>query len=234
MPALSLVLWGVFGLLAIAGRALLQKQRTGSFGVSGISGAPGSVEWIGGVLFALAIALGVAAPALALADVAEPIEGIDTTAAHTAGIVLYAVGLAATLFAQVAMGSSWRIGVDESERTDLVTDGPFAIVRNPIYAGMLPALGGLALICPSVVALGAWALMLCALEIQTRLVEEPHLLAVHGDAYASYAARVGRFVPGLGRVREARRAGRRPRPAPPRDRRAGRGPAARRRGTSRG
>jgi protein-S-isoprenylcysteine O-methyltransferase Ste14 len=203
MPTLSLVFWGLFGLLAIVGRALLQKRRTGSFGVTGISGAPGSIEWIGGVLFGLAIVLGVAAPILALADVAEPLEEIDTAGVHAAGIVLYALGLTGTLAAQLAMGSSWRIGVDESERTDLVTGGLFAIVRNPIYSAMLPTLVGLTLICPSLVAITALVLMIAALEIQTRLVEEPHLLTAHGDAYASYAARVGRFVPGVGKVRGA-------------------------------
>ena len=32
------------------------------------------------------------------------------------------------------------------------------------------------------------------------LVEEPYLLAMHGAAYAAYAARAGRFVPGIGRL----------------------------------
>jgi protein-S-isoprenylcysteine O-methyltransferase Ste14 len=47
--------------------------------------------------------------------------------------------------------------------------------------------------------LGAGALF-AALELQTRAVEEPYLLRTHGEAYAAYAARVGRFVPGLGRL----------------------------------
>jgi protein-S-isoprenylcysteine O-methyltransferase Ste14 len=33
-----------------------------------------------------------------------------------------------------------------------------------------------------------------------RIVEEPYLLAKHGDAYRGYLANVGRFVPGVGRV----------------------------------
>jgi protein-S-isoprenylcysteine O-methyltransferase Ste14 len=37
------------------------------------------------------------------------------------------------------------------------------------------------------------------LQIQVRLVEEPYLLRVHGDAYRRYAERTGRFVPWLGR-----------------------------------
>jgi protein-S-isoprenylcysteine O-methyltransferase Ste14 len=51
-----------------------------------------------------------------------------------------------------------------------------------------------------VVALAGLAALWLALEIQVRLVEEPYLLRTHGDAYREYAARVGRFVPGLGRL----------------------------------
>jgi protein-S-isoprenylcysteine O-methyltransferase Ste14 len=42
---------------------------------------------------------------------------------------------------------------------------------------------------------------LVALEIQIRLVEEPYLERVHGDAYRRYATATGRFVPGVGRLR---------------------------------
>lgn len=52
------------------------------------------------------------------------------------------VGIAATLYAQIAMGNSWRIGVDPTERTTLVTNGPFALVRNPTFAARSPPLSG--------------------------------------------------------------------------------------------
>ena len=39
-----------------------------------------------------------------------------------------------------------------------------------------------------------------AMEIQVRLVEEPYLQQVHGEDYARYASRTGRFVPGIGRL----------------------------------
>ena len=103
-----------------------------------MSGRPGSAEWFAGVLFVVALVVGVAAPVLALADVVEPIAALDTTGVHVAGIALFAAGLAATLAAQFAMGESWRIGVDESERTDLVVTGPFSLARNPIFAAMPP------------------------------------------------------------------------------------------------
>jgi len=204
MPELALVLWLVFGLLALGGRILLQLRRTGSTGVTGISGATGSVEWWGGLLFVGSLAAGGVAPVLELTDTLEPLDALDTTAVQIAGLVLYAFGLAICVGAQLAMGASWRIGVDESERTELVTDGPFAIVRNPIYSGVIPLVAGLTLLAPNPVAIAAFVALVAALEIQVRLVEEPHLLRAHNPAYREYASRVGRFVPGLGLLREPR------------------------------
>ena len=87
------------------------------------------------------------------------------------------------------MGTSWRIGVDASERTDLVTTGPFALARNPIFAAMLPTSLGLALLVPNVVALIGFAALVVALELQARAVEEPYLLRVHGDDVRGVRAR---------------------------------------------
>jgi protein-S-isoprenylcysteine O-methyltransferase Ste14 len=137
---------------------------------------------------------------LALLDVVEPIPTLDTTAAHVAGLFLAVAGIGLTFYAQVAMGASWRIGVDPGERTQLVTSGPFALVRNPIFAAMLPTALGLALLVPSWVALAGLVGLIAALELQVRVVEEPYLLQAHGETYAAYAARVGRFAPKLGRL----------------------------------
>jgi protein-S-isoprenylcysteine O-methyltransferase Ste14 len=201
MPELALVLWLVYFALAIVGRAALQYRRTGSSGLIGLSAAAGSREWFGGVLFAGAIAIAVAAPILDLADTGGVYEDFDTTAVHVAGIVVFALGLAATIASQLAMGTSWRVGVDESERTELVTSGVFAAVRNPIYTAMIASFAGLALLVPGPVSFGSVILLVIALEMQTRLVEEPHLRRVHGGTYLDYGSRVGRFVPGIGLMR---------------------------------
>jgi len=198
---IALALYLVYLAVAFGLRTWIQIRRTGSSGFKGISGRPGSLEWIAGVLFVVAIAIGVAAPVLDVYDVLDPIEALDSDGVAVAGIVLFALGLGATLWAQIAMGASWRIGVDEAERTELVTDGPFAIVRNPIFAGMLPTSVGLVLVVPNAVAFIGLAALVLALEIQVRLVEEPYLLRMHGQAYSDYAGTVGRFVPGLGRIR---------------------------------
>lgn len=187
--------------LAFGLRTLVQLRRTGSSGFRGVSGRPGSAEWLGGILFVVALVAGVAAPVLDLAGVLDPVGVLDADVTRAAGIAIFALGLAATLAAQFAMGDAWRIGVDPDERTELVTSGPFALVRNPIFSGMLPASLGLALMVPNAAALLGLLALLVALEIQVRLVEEPYLLTAHGRRYADYAAGVGRFVPGVGRLR---------------------------------
>jgi protein-S-isoprenylcysteine O-methyltransferase Ste14 len=99
------------------------------------------------------------------------------------------------------MGASWRIGVVEQKRTTLVTGGPFAHVRNPIFTAVMVFAVGMLLAVPNVVSLVGFATVVAGIQLQVRLVEEPYLLRAHGAAYREYAARVGRFVPAVGRLR---------------------------------
>jgi protein-S-isoprenylcysteine O-methyltransferase Ste14 len=112
------------------------------------------------------------------------------------------VGIVATVAAQLAMGASWRIGVDPAERTSLVTSGPFALVRNPIFTATLVTFLGLTPAVPSLLSIIGLIVLVVGVELQVRRVEEPHLLDVHGAAYVQFAARTGRFLPGLGRLPE--------------------------------
>ena len=80
-----------------------------------------------------------------------------------------------------------------------MTHGPFSWARNPIFAAMLPTSLGLTLMVPSWLALVGFVALVIALQLQVRVVEEPYLREVHGDAYSRYEASVGRFVPRLGR-----------------------------------
>jgi protein-S-isoprenylcysteine O-methyltransferase Ste14 len=52
---------------------------------------------------------------------------------------------------------------------------------------------------PNVLAFLMLAAFVTAMQIQVKLVEEPHLEQAHGDAYRRYAARTGRFLPRIGR-----------------------------------
>jgi protein-S-isoprenylcysteine O-methyltransferase Ste14 len=200
METMALAGYGVFFALAFGLRSWVHHRRTGTTGFVGLTGRVGSAEWLGGALFAVALVAAVAAPVLALAGVLAPSAAFDRSEIRTAGIVLWLAGVAGTLWAQFAMGESWRIGVDPSARTALVARGPFRLVRNPIFTAMTIATLGLGLLVPNVVAALAVVTLVVALEVHVRLVEEPYLTRTHGDAYRDYAARTGRFLPGIGRL----------------------------------
>ncbi|WP_437979183.1 isoprenylcysteine carboxylmethyltransferase family protein [Sorangium sp. So ce295] len=196
-PWIALALYALYFGLAFGWRSLRQRRATGSTGFRGISGPPGSLPWLGGVLFAIALLLAVLAPVVELArwvgPLAEPSPLVVGLGAATT-----IAGILGTLWSQGAMGESWRVGVSEAERTSLVTRGPFAVVRNPIFSFMMLAALGLALVLPNAAALASFLALVVAIELQVRFVEEPYLLRTHGNAYAEYCARAGRFIPGFG------------------------------------
>lgn len=191
LQTLALASLAAYGLVTLGGRSMLARLQQRDSGWRGISGAPGSVSWWAGVTMAIA-ALG-----LPTALWLSPPAPLVSAPRVWAGGVLFALGFAGTLYAQLAMGSSWRIGVRDGEQTRLRTDGPFRWCRNPVFTGMLVSTGALVLWEPWVAL--PWALLWFSLELQVRVVEEPYLARTHGAAYRTYAARTGRFLPGLGR-----------------------------------
>ena len=199
----TLAIWMLiaFGVLTFGVRVAVQLRRTGSTGLIGLREGAGLVDWLSGILFIGGMAMGAGSPVLVLTDVLHPISGIDVGGLHAIGIALAAIGGLAVFGAQLGMGESWRIGVSDEERTDLVTGGWFAVCRNPIYTSMIVGWTGFALMVPTWPALAAVLAIALALELQVRAVEEPYLLRTHGDSYRAYGASVGRFVPRVGLFR---------------------------------
>lgn len=200
MVTAAIAFYVVFVALGFGWRSWLQYRRTGSSGFRGVSGRRGSPEWLAGAGFVVALIAGIAAPVLQLAGAVAPIPLLHTPWVQAAGTVLAVVGIAATLYSQCDMGESWRIGVDAGEITTLVRHGVFAWVRNPIFTAMLTYAAGVVMMAPNPLALGAFGVLLGAIELQVRVVEEPHLAGVHGDAYRHYCRTVGRFAPRIGRA----------------------------------
>ncbi|MBI2701578.1 isoprenylcysteine carboxyl methyltransferase [Mycobacterium gordonae] len=198
MALTAVVLYLVFAVLGFGWRSWRQWRMTGSAGFRGVSGRFGSLEWIAGAGWVAALVIGVAAPLLQLAGVLSPLDVLRATWIQTSGIVLAVTGIGAAVYAQHDMGESWRIGVDPSETTTLVRQGMFAVVRNPIFSAMLIFAAGIVLMTPNPLGVAGFALLVAAIELQVRVVEEPYLRAVHGQRYRDYTATVGRFVPRVG------------------------------------
>ena len=197
MARLALALYLLYLALAFGLRGWLQWRRTGDAGFRFGAFSASPAERAGGVLFVLALVLGLAAPVL---ELVEALGACEALRAPALGALLSLVGIAGTLHAQLEMGSSWRVGVDPSERTTLRTDGPFRWVRNPIFSWMILTAAGLALLVPNAASLVGLLALVVGIELQVRRVEEPYLLRTHGAAYAGYASRTGRFLPRVGRL----------------------------------
>jgi protein-S-isoprenylcysteine O-methyltransferase Ste14 len=198
---IALALFAVFGALGFGWRSWLHYRRTGSGGFRGVSGRIGSLEWIAGTGFGVALLVALSAPILQQAKIIEPVSILSSVWIQVTGIVIATAGIGATVYAQLQMGDSWRIGVDEQETTTLVHTGVFGRVRNPIYTAMFAFDFGVALLTPNVVACAGFVLLVATIEVHVRRVEEPYLMRTHGAAYRSYAAGVGRFVPRVGLIR---------------------------------
>ncbi|WP_020525285.1 methyltransferase family protein [Catelliglobosispora koreensis] len=200
MNLAAFALYLVFLLVAFGYRTLVQWRRTRDTGLRLDAGPVGGLRWWAKIGFLGAVGLCAAAPVAGLAGL-QPLPPLDFPVLRWAGVVLAVAGIAATLAAQLAMGDSWRIGVDPAERTALVTGGPFSVVRNPIFTAFLAGCAGLTLMTGNVVAVLGFAALLAAIEVQVRVVEEPYLHRTHGSAYTAYTTRTGRFIPGLGLLR---------------------------------
>ena len=195
----ALVLFGVWFVVIFVVRSWVHKRETGDSGIRpGAFAADASIlERVAYVLLIVAFAGAVGAPIAAMAGL-EPLW--DNSAVRWVGAVMAVTGIGLTYAAQVGMGTEWRIGIDRTEVTGLVTSGVFGLVRNPIFTAMIFTAVGFALMVPNAVAIIAVVCLVLAIEMQVRFVEEPHLRRLHGTGYEQYAAEVGRFVPLIGRA----------------------------------
>jgi len=110
------------------------------------------------------------------------------------GVLIAVAAFGATLVCWKRMGKSWRMGIDPGEKTQLVFTGPYAYVRHPIYAlsSLLMLASMLAVPTSAMLIIGVIHLIFLQWEARR---EERYLVGAHGDDYAQYLRRVGRFVP---------------------------------------
>ena len=108
------------------------------------------------------------------------------------GCGLLLLSLVLVWVAQSHMANSWRIGIDEKNRTELVTNGLFSFSRNPVFSGIMIANIGLFLIIPNAFTLLIISLSVVSINTQIRL-EEVFLKNSHGKKYQEYLNQVRRW-----------------------------------------
>ena len=112
------------------------------------------------------------------------------------GALLTAAGLLFAVWARRHLGRNWSATVTVKEDHALVESGPYALVRHPIYSGLLLAFIGSAL------ALGEWRGLLAVLIVLWALwrklqLEELWMLEQFGERYRAYRQRVRALIPFL-------------------------------------
>ena len=109
------------------------------------------------------------------------------------GLILIHVSLLWIIVAQYQMNNSWRIGIDEKNKTELVTKGLFSYSRNPIFLGMIISVSGMFLILPNALTFFLTLSTYIVIQIQIRL-EEEFLEKQHGEKYLSYKQKTKRLL----------------------------------------
>ena len=109
------------------------------------------------------------------------------------GWILLVISLILVSVAQSQMKESWRIGIDEKNKTELITSGLFSISRNPIFLSIMIANIGLFLALPNAFTLLIISISTISINTQIRL-EEEFLTNEFGDKYNEYRNHVSRWL----------------------------------------
>jgi protein-S-isoprenylcysteine O-methyltransferase Ste14 len=110
------------------------------------------------------------------------------------GIVLTAAGIGFAIWARVFLAGNWSSSVTVKENHSLVRRGPYALVRHPIYSGILLGLIGTAIAWREVRGAISVALIFVMLCLKIRL-EEKFMAEQFGDEYRDYSRQVKALIP---------------------------------------
>ena len=121
------------------------------------------------------------------------IHYLELSSVFFIGFFLLHFALFWIVIAQKQMGNNWRIGIDEKNKSELVTHGLFSISRNPVFLGMMLSLFSIFLLLPNILTFFIAFTGYIVIQIQIRL-EEEFLLKEFGQKYLDYRNRTRRLI----------------------------------------
>jgi len=110
------------------------------------------------------------------------------------GAAVTIAGLLFAVWAREHLGSNWSRSVTIKKDHELITTGPYAVVRHPIYTGILVGFLGMAIAISEVRGFVVLALITLALWMKLSM-EEKWMRAEFGEAYAAYSRHSSALVP---------------------------------------
>ena len=119
-----------------------------------------------------------------------------TQATTFCGIAFTAAGIAFAIWARLTIGRNWSGTVTLKQDHQLIRNGPYRIVRHPIYSGVLLAMFGTAIGYGKVPCLIGLALTFAGFWAKWR-TEEQFMIEQFGAQYVEYRREVKAIIPGL-------------------------------------
>ena len=110
------------------------------------------------------------------------------------GTVFAIIGVAFAIWSRQSLRNNWSGEVAIKEGQQFIRSGPYAVVRHPIYAGMLLALFGTTLVSATIGSLLGLVLAMVSLW-QKAYIEEQFLIVEFGEQYANYQREVKFLIP---------------------------------------
>lgn len=122
------------------------------------------------------------------------IDLLDNQSIKLLGFFIGFLGLSICRIAQVTIGKSWRVGIDEKAKPGLITNGIYKYMRNPTYTGLYLLCTGVWFLNPTFLY-SYWILaFFIMMEFQVRC-EEEYLESTYGNDYIEYCNRTKRYIP---------------------------------------
>ncbi|MBT9330543.1 methyltransferase family protein [Paracidobacterium acidisoli] len=112
------------------------------------------------------------------------------------GAAVAVAGLLFAVWARQHLGRNWSHAVTIKQDHELITSGPYALVRHPIYTGILAGFLGTVIALSQVRGVIALALVFLGFWAKFRM-EEEWMRSRFGEAYAAYARQTAALVPYL-------------------------------------
>lgn len=110
------------------------------------------------------------------------------------GLFLFGFNVILGWFISAQLKESWRIGVHQDQRTDLIKNGIYAYTRNPYFLSYFIMFVSLFLVRPSFAMILLIILTIAVFHLLV-LKEETHLMTIHGKEYEKYKKTTGRYLP---------------------------------------
>ncbi len=121
-------------------------------------------------------------------------DSLNNQQAKIIGFIIGIFGLLICRLAQVTIGRSWRVGIDENAKPGLITSGIYKYIRNPTYTGLYFLCAGVWIINPTYLY-SYWTLaFFIMMEFQVRC-EEEYLENQYGAEYLDYCKKTKRYLP---------------------------------------